>query len=239
MERKVIAIVPAAGIGKRFDSSGKKTFTSINGTPLLVHTLKRIHREESIMEIIPVLRQQDINYGFELAKDNNLNKIKKIAQGGRERQDSIFNALKLIEKDGADTCNKYLVLIHDGARPIIPDGTIEMLIDQLSSADGAAPGIKPKDTLKEVSSDEIISSTIDREKIRAIQTPQAFSFNIIKKAYDMAYEDGYYATDDAALVEKAGGKVKIIPGSPFNIKVTSTEDVDIVEHILAKELISP
>jgi len=238
METTLIAIVPAAGLGKRFDSSNRKTFARLNGIPLLVHTLKRLNREQSIREIIPVLRPEDIDYGFELVREHSLSKIKRIAPGGKERQDSIFNALKLIEKDGAEECRHYLVLIHDGARPIIPEGTIERLIEQLRDADGAAPGITPKDTLKVVSADEIILSTVDRNKIRAIQTPQAFPFNLIKKAYDKAYQGGYYATDDAALVENDGGRVKIITGSPFNIKITTPEDLQMVEQIITKELIS-
>ena len=108
----------------------------------------------------------------------------------------------------------------------------------MNHVDGAAPGIKPKDTLKEVADGEIISATIDRDKVRAIQTPQAFSLTMIKKAYDAAYKEGYYATDDAALVENAGGRVKIIEGSPYNIKITTAEDLDMVKHILQKELIS-
>lgn len=238
METRVIAIVPAAGLGKRFEASTGKTFAVLDGIPLLVHTLKRLNRDETVQEIIPVLRPEDLDYGFELARGHNLSKISRIAPGGRERQDSIFNALNLIEGDGAEKCSQYLVLIHDGARPFIPEGTIERLIEQLHDADGAAPGTTPKDTLKEVSADETILSTVDRDKIRAIQTPQAFPFPVIKKAYDKAYHEGYYATDDAALVENAGGKVKIISGSPFNIKITTVEDLQMVELLLANGLIS-
>ncbi len=238
METKIIAIVPAAGLGKRFDTSGKKTFVDLDGTPLLVHTLKRLQRDESIHEIVPVLRQEYINFGFDLAREYAISKIKRIAPGGNERQDSIYNALKLICEDGEDACNNIIVLIHDGARPIIPTGTVERLVEQLKHVDGAAPGIKPKDTLKEVSDNEIISATIDRDRVRAIQTPQAFALTMIKKAYDTAYSEGYYATDDAALVESIGGRVKIIEGSPYNIKITTPEDIDMVKHILLKELIS-
>ncbi len=238
METKIIAIVPAAGLGKRFDSSGKKTFVDLEGIPLLAHTLKRLQRDESIHEIVPVLRLENIDYGFDLAKKYNISKIKRIAPGGNERQDSIYNALTLICNDGESVSNDIVVLIHDGARPIIPEGTIEKLIEQLNHVEGAAPGIKPKDTLKKVSDDGIISATIDRDKVRAIQTPQAFSLNTIKKAYDTAYNEGHYATDDAALVENVGGKVKIIEGSPYNIKITTPEDLDMVKHILLKELIS-
>ncbi len=237
MKNTVIAIVPSAGLGKRFDASGKKTFTDLRGIPLVVHTLKRLQREPSIGEIIPVFREEDISYGYDLARDHNLDKIKRIAAGGVERQDSIYNALKLIENDGADSCMNYQVMIHDGARPIVPEGTIERIITELNELDGAAPGIRPRDTLKEVSADEVITSTIDRDVIRAIQTPQGFAYPTIKKAYDAAYEQGYYATDDAALVEKIGGRVRIIEGSPYNIKITTPEDFHMVEQILAKEMV--
>ncbi len=236
METRIIAIVPAAGVGKRFDSSGKKTFVDLDGAPLLVHTLKRLQREELIQEIVPVLRQENIGIGFDLAEKYSISKIKRIAPGGNERQDSIYNALKMVCEDRAN--DNTIVLIHDGARPIIPEGTIERLVEQLNHFEGAAPGIKPKDTLKEVSEDKIITATIDRDKIRAIQTPQAFSLTMIKKAYDAAYKEGHYATDDAALIEKAGGRVKIIKGSPYNIKITTPEDLDMIRHILQKELIS-
>jgi 2-C-methyl-D-erythritol 4-phosphate cytidylyltransferase len=238
MAKKVIAIIPAAGLGKRFDSTGRKTFADISGTPLLVHTLKKINREKSVHEIIPVLREDDFDYGYDLARSFNLHKISRIAPGGNERQDSIYNALTLIEKEPSVSTDDITVLVHDGARPIFPEGTIDKLLAQLDKVDGSAPGLKPRDTLKEVSAEEIIQSTVDREIIRAIQTPQAFLFKVLKKAYDIAYRDGYYGTDDASLVERMGGRVRIIEGSPFNIKITTPEDAAMVEHILSKELVT-
>ena len=233
MKTKIIAIVPAAGLGKRFDPSARKTFTELKGEPLLVHTLKRLHREESISEIIPVLRQQDIEEGLKMVREHSLNKIKRIAEGGKERQDSIYNALKLLESSGSPGQDS-VILIHDGARPVVPEGTIEKLVEGLKDADGIIPGLPPKDTLKEVDENGIVISTLNREKIRAVQTPQMFRFSTIKNAYDNAYKDGFYATDDAALVERAGGRIKIIEGSPYNIKVTTPEDLEMVRHILAK-----
>jgi 2-C-methyl-D-erythritol 4-phosphate cytidylyltransferase len=115
---------------------------------------------------------------------------------------------------------------------------IEKLMDGAGDVDGVIPGIPVKDTIKEVDTNDIVISTLNRENIRAVQTPQLFSFNIIKKAYDRAYEEGFYATDDAALVERVGGNVKIIEGSPFNIKVTTPEDLEMVEYLLGKELAS-
>jgi 2-C-methyl-D-erythritol 4-phosphate cytidylyltransferase len=238
METEIIAIVPAAGLGKRFDASKRKTFVNVNGVPLLICTLKRLHGEHSITEIVPVLSQEDIEKGFELVKEHELNKIKRIAPGGKERQDSIYNALRLLEETGIDLYGNSRVLIHDGVRPVIPEGMIEKLMDGAGDVDGVIPGIPVKDTIKEVDTNDIVISTLNRENIRAVQTPQVFSFNIIKKAYDRAYEEGFYATDDAALVERVGGNVKIIEGSPFNIKVTTPEDLEMVEYLLGKELAS-
>ena len=239
MKTGVIAIVPAAGLGKRFDASGRKTFVNINGIPVLIYTLKRLHRENSITEIIPVLKQEEIEEGFELAGKYKLDKIKQIAPGGRERQDSIYNALRLIENAGTgDVPAKHrrgIVLIHDGVRPFIPEGMIDRLVSNISDANGVIPGIPVKETIKEVNHNGIVVSTLNRDKVRAVQTPQAFLFNTIKNAYDRAYSEGFYATDDAALVERTGGKVKIIEGSPFNIKITTPEDLEIMEYVLERE----
>lgn len=234
MDKKIIAIVPAAGLGKRFDPSRKKTFVELDGVPLVIHTFKKLQTEPLITDIIPVVREEDIERVFAMAREHGLTKIQKIAPGGNERQDSIYNALNLIEKTGDEFYRESTVLIHDGARPVIPEGTVERLIDGLHGADGAAPGLPAKDTLKKISEDSIIVSTLDREHVRAIQTPQAFKFDVIKRAYDLAYKDGIYATDDAALVERTGGKVRIIDGSPLNIKITTPEDLEMVEYIFKK-----
>lgn len=228
MEEAIVAIVPAAGLGRRFDLSRRKTFVNIDETPLLAHTLLRLHKEESITEIIPVLRKEDMQYGKELVREFKLSKVNTIAEGGEERQDSIYNALQMISHDP-------LVLIHDGVRPVIPEGTIQILVNELDGVDGVIPGRPVRDTLKEVTEDGIVSTTLNRQKIRAVQTPQLFRYNIIKKAYDQAYEKRLYATDDAALVEDMGGRIRVIPGSPYNIKVTVPEDMDMVEFYLMKE----
>jgi 2-C-methyl-D-erythritol 4-phosphate cytidylyltransferase len=235
MKQKIIAIVPAAGLGTRFNKSIIKTFADLNDIPLLIHTLKRLHSEESITEIIPALRQQDIEKGLEIVDEYKLNRIKRIVPGGRERQDSIYNAIKVLEETESDSCRDNLILIHDGARPIIPDGTIRKLLKEINGVDGVAPGVPAKDTLKEVSADGIVVSTKKRDNIRAIQTPQVFPYRVIKEAYETAYAEGFYATDDAALVERIGGKIRIIEGSPLNIKVTTMEDLEMVEYILKKK----
>ena len=237
MEKKIVVIVPAAGLGKRFGTSARKAFVPLDGIPLLAHTLKRLNREPLITDIIPVLRGQDTKTGLEIAEDHKLDKVRWIAAGGPERQDSIYNGLMLLEKMGGGISPDTLILVHDGARPVIPKGTIHRLISasEVEGIDGAAPGVPAKETLKSVDQDGIITSTVDREKIRAIQTPQLFPFSLLKKAYEQAFKDGFYGTDDAALVERIGGKIKIIPGSPLNIKVTTPEDLHLVEYIIAKQ----
>ena len=238
MEKKIVVIVPAAGLGKRFDAKERKTFVSIDGMPLLAHTLKRLNSEELITDIIPVLRGQDTKIGLEIAEEHKLDKVRWIAAGGPERQDSIYNGMRLLEEMGGGVSPDTLILVHDGARPVIPKGTIHRLISEVEGIDGAAPGVPAKETLKSVNKDGIITSTVDRETIRAIQTPQIFPFSVLKKAYEKAFADGFYGTDDAALVERIGGKIKIIPGSPLNIKVTTPEDLHLVEYIIAKQKVS-
>lgn len=249
MKIKVVAIVPAAGLGKRFGTSVRKTFVSMRGDPLLIHTLKRLHAVKSITEIIPVLRQQDVEKVYKMAETYKLDKIRRIAAGGRKRQDSIYNALKLLKDRTQSTERRAqtglrllkeesLVLIHDGARPIVSGRLIEKLLHEIKGVDGVAPGIPVKETLKEVGADGMVVSTVKREKFRTIQTPQVFSFEVIKEAYDKAYAEGFYATDDAALVERMGGKVKIIAGSPFNLKVTTLEDLELVEYLFSKKNLS-
>jgi 2-C-methyl-D-erythritol 4-phosphate cytidylyltransferase len=107
-------------------------------------------------------------------------------------------------------------------------------LNEIKGVNGVIPGLAVKETLKEINNRGYVLSTVKREKYWAIQTPQVFQYKIIKRAYDRAYKDGFYATDDAALVERIGGKIKVILGDPFNIKVTTPEDIEIVEYLLKK-----
>jgi 2-C-methyl-D-erythritol 4-phosphate cytidylyltransferase len=227
MGLRIVAIVPAAGLGERFGSSEKKQFVKIAGKPLLIYSLQRLNETREISEIIPVLRQEDMGAGRGLIESLGLNKISRFAPGGRKRQDSINNALNLVEGDG-------LILIHDGVRPLVTGGLIERLLKEMDDTDGVIPGIPVSDTLKEVDSGGVVLSTVRRDNFRSIQTPQVFRLQVIKKAYENAYREGFYATDDAALVERAGGRVRVIEGDPVNIKVTTREDMAYAEYILSK-----
>jgi 2-C-methyl-D-erythritol 4-phosphate cytidylyltransferase len=228
---KLIAIVPAAGLGRRFDASVKKTMVMVKGFPLLVHTLTRLNRSKLVYEIIPVIHEEDIEEWISIIDGSKIDKIKKIVPGGKDRQDSVFNALRILKEEG-------LVLIHDGVRPVFPVGLIDILVNGIKGFDGIAPGLPVRETIKTVGPDGIVVNTEDRDKFWTVQTPQVFPLKVLMKAYESAYPDGFYATDDASLVERIGGKVKIIAGSPFNIKVTTPEDLDIVEYLLDKSEIA-
>lgn len=226
MKEKVIAIVPAAGAGKRFGSN--KTFFPLIDVPLIIWPLRVLEAVDQIDEIIPVLKESDMEEGVELFERFNLSKIKRVAPGGKERQDSVYNALRLI-KD-----KRSLILIHDGARPLIDDNLIIETIRSLGDYDGIITGVPVKETIKEVrpsGEDNIVIRTLNRETLWAIQTPQVFRYEILMKAYEEAMNKGFYSTDDAALVERIGGRIKVIMGRYDNIKVTTPEDIAIVEGL--------
>ncbi len=228
MKKEIIAIVPAAGLGRRFGGPVRKPFSKVVGIPLLIHTLKSLHRSKYVTEIIPVLRKRDIKRGLELIRSHKIGKVKQVAPGGRERQDSVYNALCLLKKE-------CLVLVHDGVRPFIRPGLIERLIKGIRGVDGVIPGLPVNETLKKADSKGFVLSTVNRNEYMTIQTPQVFRLGAIRNAYDKAYKDGFNATDDASVVERAGGRIRIIEGDPLNIKVTTPEDMEIVKCVLKKK----
>jgi 2-C-methyl-D-erythritol 4-phosphate cytidylyltransferase len=227
-QEKVVAIVPAAGLGKRFGPGTNKPFQSLSGKPIIVWSLEILEAVVDIAEIIPVLKNEDMEQGAKVFEENSLSKIKKIAPGGRERQDSVYNGLKLIEDKNC------LVLIHDGVRPLIERDLIERTIKELKDSDGVALGVPLKDTIKEAEGG-IIKKTLRRDSLWAIQTPQIFPYKNILTAYDRAMKEGFYSTDDAALIERYGGKIKVVMGSYKNIKITTPEDLAIAEFLLTRK----
>ncbi len=228
-QEKVVAIVPAAGLSKRFGPGTNKPFQNLSGKPIIVWSLEILEAVVDIAEIIPVLKNEDMEHGAKVFEENSLSKIKKIAPGGRERQDSVYNGLKLIEDKNC------IVLIHDGVRPLIEKGLIEKAIRELKGFDGVALGVPLKDTIKEAE-DGIIKKTLRRDSLWAIQTPQVFPYKNILTAYEKAMKEGFYSTDDAALIERYGGKIKVTMGSYKNIKITTPEDLAIAEFLLSRQV---
>lgn len=239
MSHKVIAIVLSAGLGRRFGSDANKPFQILGGKPLVVWALEALESVDAIEEIIPVLRKEDVERGIEVFRSYNISKTKRVAAGGKERQDSVYNGLKLI---GDKNC---IVLIHDGVRPFIEKDLIEKVIKELlkggkgelKSFDGVVLGVPVKDTIKEAESG-IIKSTIRRDSLWAIQTPQVFPYKKISAAYKKSIKEGFYSTDDAALMERYGGKIKVIMGSYSNIKITTPDDLIFAEYLISKNKVT-
>jgi 2-C-methyl-D-erythritol 4-phosphate cytidylyltransferase len=185
------------------------------------------------MDIIPVVREEDLTYVAGLVEEYDLSKILRIVPGGSERQDSVYNALKTIDDDSS------LVLIHDGGRPF---ATVDIFFDAISQAggfDGVIAAVRVKDTIKEIEgaartadSLAVVRKTLDRDLLYSVQTPQVFPMSVILNAHEKARREKFYATDDAALVERYGGKIGIVEGSYRNIKITTPEDMIIAEALL-------
>ena len=232
MPHKVIAIVPAAGLGRRFGEGRNKPFESLGGKPIMIWALELLDKMSEVSEIIPVLKEMDIEAASDLFRKHGIKKIRRIAPGGRERQDSVFNGLHFIEEQAS------IVLIHDGVRPFVDPKTVRRALKALPGYDGVVIGVPPKDTIKEVDGD-LIRQTLKRETLYAIQTPQIFYYQPLLAAYEKSMKESYYATDDAGLVEKNGGRIRVVKGDYSNIKVTTPEDLLIAETFLKMRVEEP
>ncbi len=229
MRENIAAIVPAAGLGKRFGPGTNKLFHLLLEKPLIVWSLEVLEKLDEIKEVIPVLKESDMEMGIEIFEKHNLSKVKRIAPGGKERQDSVYNGLKLL-KGKVD-----IVLIQDGARPFMHEEMVRTALRNISGFDGVIAAVPVKDTIKEVE-DNIVKKTLKRETLWAVQTPQLFLYAPIMKAYDKAMAEKFYSTDDSALLERNDGRIKIIRGSYSNIKITTPEDVHVAEFLLKERM---
>jgi len=237
---RVVALVPAAGTGKRFGPGTNKPFHNLNGKPLVIWSIEVLESIEAVIEIIPILKVEDIDTGSTIFEQFGFSKIKKIARGGQERQDSVYSGLKLIQDKDC------MVLIHDGARPLIEKSLVVNMIRQMAEIidkhenyDGIITGIPLRDTIKESDPGMVVNRTLKRDALWAIQTPQVFPYDKIIRAYDRAMKARSYSTDDAALIEHCNGIIKIMMGSYTNIKITTPEDLAFAEFFLSRKTQSP
>ena len=224
---KITAIIPAAGKGERMGHPISKQFLPLKGKPILVHTLERMNSVKVIDEIILVLPEHRIDWAKkEIRKKYRIAKLKKVVKGGKKRQDSVYAGLN--EVDGKPD----IIVIHDGVRPFFTPSIISQAIPFLKKYAGVIEALPLHDTIKEVNRNELILRTVERGKLYRAQTPQIFNYDILVKAFSHAFKNGYNGTDEAELVERVNGKIKILRGSEFNIKITSPDDL-----LLAKAII--
>jgi 2-C-methyl-D-erythritol 4-phosphate cytidylyltransferase len=219
-------IIPAAGQGKRMGAGKNKLLLTLNEIPVLIHSIMVFENDELCDGIILAIHPQDEAEFHTLIKKYNISKVRDFVPGGKERQDSIYNALKTVTTEG-------IILVHDGARPFIRKKHIHQLIETAEQTGAAIIGVPAKDTMKTVRNN-LVADTVERSSLWAVQTPQAFRIPILIKAYEQAEKEKFIGTDDSSLVERIGHPVAMVEGDYDNIKLTTPEDLYFAEAILNK-----
>ena len=217
----VTVIFPAAGASRRMGAGTNKIFLELDGESILVRTLKTFSQSARINFLIVVTNE--VETVTEILNSTSNLKPFAVTAGGSERQYSIANGLKLVPAESE------IVLIHDEARPLIN------VIDAAEKFGGAIAAVPEKNTIKVIDSEGFVKSTPPRADLVAVQTPQGFRKEILMRAYEQAGIDKFLGTDDASLVERIGGKIKIVTSSYKNIKITTPEDIQIAETFLRSE----
>lgn len=238
---KVIVIIPAAGLGTRMappsGSKNKKSkqFTELDGTPILIHTLRKFAALPAISEIWIALRPTEISefrLRLEAQGKDVLQKKVHLVEGGEHRQQSVANAMRELSAASDD-----IVLVHDAVRPFVTSEVIQEVIAAAQKYGAAIAGMPAVDTVKQVdrtSEGAVITATVPRERVVMAQTPQGFRYDVLKKAFDEATSDEFLGTDEASLVERSGKEVAVVMGSPRNIKITTPADLELAEFYLRK-----
>ena len=218
------AVVPAAGSSTRMGQD--KLLLPLGEQPVLLHTLRALELCPYITEIVVVTREELIVPIGQLCRDAALEKVRKVIVGGATRSHSVLAGLGELSQDAE------LAAIHDGARPLVSQAVLEAVIRRASECGAAAPAVPVKDTVKRAR-DGLVTATLDRAELRAVQTPQVFQVDLIKTALQKALEDGAELTDDCAAVERLGIGVALTEGDYCNLKLTTPEDLAVAEALLA------
>jgi len=214
--KTIATIIAAAGIGSRMNADIPKQYIKIGGKPMLIKTAEIFAENEYIDEIIIVTNEEYKSECESLLQDYNIKAI--VTSGGKERQDSVFEGLKRLSE------NTDYVLIHDAARPFVTQEIINETVRAVIEKKAVVCAVPVKDSIRMKKEDEK-SMAMDRSVMYAVQTPQAFEKKLIIDAFEQAYAEGFYATDDATLAERAGNMIHIIEGSYDNIKITTQSDM--------------
>jgi 2-C-methyl-D-erythritol 4-phosphate cytidylyltransferase len=220
-------IIPAAGKGKRMKAGKNKLLLQLEDRPVIVHTLQVFETDNDCEHIILSIHPDDKEAFSNLVKDFGLTKVAPFVMGGKERQDSVFNALKTIDDE------EGIVLVHDGARPFIKKEHIDSLVNRANKDGAAIAAVPVKDTIKKAA-DGFVQETVERSSLWMVQTPQAFRVSLLEKAHSKATFDHFCGTDDATLVERLGVKVAVVESDYDNIKLTTPEDLYFAKAIIEK-----
>ncbi len=231
-QMRTVAIIPAAGSGKRMPGSISKQYLPLNGIPILARTLMVFQCSPMIHDVLLVVPSDEIEFATRtIIEKYGISKVSQVLPGGKERQDSVKKGLDAVGD------NYDIVLIHDGVRPFISEELIRLAVIEACQGEAVTTGVPVKDTVKVVDQDGWILETPNRSRLWLTQTPQAFKREVIKKAYRSAYDDHFYGTDDAVLVERIGVRVKMLPGSHENIKITTKDDLLFAESFMNDRMV--
>jgi 2-C-methyl-D-erythritol 4-phosphate cytidylyltransferase len=240
---KVIAIIPAAGLGTRMAAAetaprsavGKgpsKQFAELHGVPILVHTLRKFAASPRVTEIYVALRKAEADSFRPRLEKEVLGKKVHLVEGGEHRQQSVANALDAVKAAPDD-----IILVHDAVRPLVDEEIIDNVVQGAEKHGAAIAGVPAVDTVKQVersAENAIITATVPRERVVLAQTPQGFRFSLLKKAFDEAAGDGFVGTDEASLVERSGHAVAVVMGSARNLKITTPADLELAEFYMSR-----
>lgn len=222
----VCVVIVGAGEGKRFGPNGRKQFAKVNGKPLIAYTIEPFDKSEVVDDIVLVVPRESTEWvKKEIIEPLGFRKVRTVVPGGDSRQQSVLSGLKALSSQTGK------VIIHDAVRPLVAEPIIRRVLDAAKKTGAAITAVPAKDTVKEVESGDVIG-TLDRRLIWLAQTPQCFNYKLIMDAHRQALSENFEATDDASLVEKYGYKVMVAVGSYANIKVTSPEDIPLLEYFL-------
>lgn len=228
---RVTAIVAAAGQGKRMGAGFNKQYLILHGQPILARSLALLETSPLIDDLIVVVADGEVGYcDREIVNKYGFDKVSQVIVGGKERQDSVYQGLLHLKDD----CS--LVVVHDGARPLLPPAVLSRVIERAETDGAAVVAVPVKDTIKIVNQQKLVVNTPSRERLWAVQTPQVFQREVIQRAYEQAYCDGFWGTDDAGLVERIGHPVRIVTGSYDNLKITTPEDLVLAETIWQRRI---
>ena len=226
---KVSAVVPAAGLSKRFSPREKKQFATLGGKPLISYCLRTLESSELITSIVVAVPEDEIQSSRKLFEDLGLKKITSVVGGGPKRHVSVRNGFRTVSPDSE------IVLIHDAARPFVDNDTIRRVIEQCMRTGASICAVPVTDTLKRAEEHgPFISETVPRGKLWRAQTPQAFRRGILEEICSSTGAEDIDATDESALAEAKGIRVSIVMGSELNMKVTTAADLAFAELIVSR-----
>ncbi len=232
---RIAAILPAAGLGTRMGAETPKQFLELDGTPLVLMSLRRIASCPLVTDIFIATRAEEVPRLEARVREERVSQAVRVVRGGDSRQESVGQALREVLND------TEIVLVHDAVRPFVTREQIERVIAEARRCHAAILGIPAMDTVKEVKRASLpedvalITATIPRERIVLAQTPQAFTTKLLKEAFARAEADGISASDEAGLVERLGHDVHVVLGSERNIKITRPADMELARFYLELE----